>query len=237
VGLLGGMAGELPSSIIAAIDFIGRSHGAVKTLGGFKKSHHTLPDSANATTNAFLGKICAGELSLQAEQLFQKVRTGLDYKRKDLALTVTAPGAVLIAKDFAVEIIYALEASNPERYEVQTTLRELRDPKLARGGELAAIFHRMFSEISFGLKNRLQVEAMVDAIEALDDAAGLSVTYPSDCSTCTVTVAGVDAQVQCSEDSLAVVFRQAGSPRELIDGFEAIRSSFRVSPELAGVIA
>jgi hypothetical protein len=43
--------------------FTGRGGGAVKQLAGFKKSHHSVPDAANATTNAFLGKLCAGELA------------------------------------------------------------------------------------------------------------------------------------------------------------------------------
>ncbi|MEO7411944.1 MAG: hypothetical protein ABIZ81_01185, partial [Opitutaceae bacterium] len=92
------MTGALPSSIVAGISFIGRGAGQVKTLGGFKKSHHTLPDAANATTNAFLGKICEGELAAQSEKLFQSVRTGLGYKRKDVGLSVASPAAVLTAK-------------------------------------------------------------------------------------------------------------------------------------------
>src|SRR5476651_851520 len=107
------MTGELPSSIIANISFIGRTGGMVKTLGGFKKGHHTLPDAANATTNAFLGKICAGELAARAEALFQQVRTRLGYKRKEVSLSLTGPMAVLMAKDFTVEIAYALEDAVP----------------------------------------------------------------------------------------------------------------------------
>src|SRR3954471_22251556 len=109
------MADELPTSVIASIAFVGRSGGQVKLLRGFKKGHHTLPDAANATTNAFLGKICDAELADEAEKLFQEVRAGLDYKRKDLALTVTSPLAVLTAKDFVLEIFYALEERDPVR--------------------------------------------------------------------------------------------------------------------------
>src|SRR5476651_1572156 len=109
------MTGELPSSIIANISFIGRTGGMVKTLGGFKKGHHTLPDAANATTNAFLGKICAGELAARAEALFQRVRSELGYKRKDVSLGLASPAAMLVAKDFTVEITYALEDSAPAR--------------------------------------------------------------------------------------------------------------------------
>lgn len=231
------MTGEIPSNIVAEIAFIGRGGGQVKALGGFKKGHHTLPDAANATTNAFLGKICAGELTEEAEKLFQAVRTGLGYKRKDLALSVTSPLAVLTGKDFSVEILYALEDANPERYATTTTLRGLRDTALAQTEEFAAVFARKFAEISFALKKGASVEAVVDAIEEVGPDRGMTVTYPSDCRECLIRVDGVDASVRCTSETLDVVFARAGAPGELIEGFAAVREAFAISQVLAGLIA
>src|ERR1051325_1982680 len=123
---------ELPSRIVAGIGFVGRGGGWVKDLAGFKKGHHTVPDAANATTNGFLGKICETELAEEAEKLFQDVRVGLDYKRKDVALTLTSPLAMLGAKDFSVEIFYALEEREPARYAITTTLRGVMNVDLLR---------------------------------------------------------------------------------------------------------
>ena len=230
------MTGALPSSIIAGISFIGRGGGAVKGLGGFKKGHHTVPDAVNAVTNAFLGKLCAGELAAEAEALFQSVRTGLGYKRKDVSLAVAGQSAVLAAKDFAVEIFYALEEGDASRYAVTTTLRELKNADLARTGEFAAIFSGKFSEISFGLKKGARVEAVVDAIEALEGEGGLSVRYPSDCSECDIAVEGVEARVRCTGGSLEVVFPRAGGPAELMEGFAEVRGAFAISKVLGGLI-
>ncbi len=230
------MASALPSEIIAGISFTGRTGGAVKALAGFKKSHHTLPDAANAVTNAFLGKICATELGAQAEALFQKVRTGLGYKRKDVSLALTSPTAVLAAKDFTVELAYALEAEEPARYAVTQTLHSLRNGDLAQTEEFAAIFARAFTEISFGLKKGARVEAMIDLIEGLDGEGGLGVTYPADCSECVISVTDVDARVRCTGATLDIIFPRAGSPRELMAAFADVRSAFSVSRELAGMV-
>ena len=230
------MTGELPSSIIAGIGFIGRGGGQVKALGGFKKGHHTVPDAANAVTNAFLGKICGPELAEQAEKLFQDVRTRLGYKRKDVALTVTGPLAVLTAKDFTVEIFYALEESAPGRYGITTTLRDLKDGDLAQREEFAAVFAGKFTEISFALKKGARVEAIIDVIEALDGEGGLAVSYPSDCRECVIRVEGVDAAVRCSGGALERVFSRAGAPHELMAGFAAVRGAFAVNRVLAGML-
>ncbi len=209
----------------------------MKQLAGFKKSHHSVPDAANATTNAFLGKICETELAEEAERLFQEVRAGLQYKRKDIALTVTSPLAVLTAKDFAVEVLYALEETDPARYAVTTTLRDLRDLETAQRPEFARIMAGKFTEISLGLKKGVRVEAVIDAIEALDGEGGIGVEYPSDCRECTVRVEGVDAAVRCTGMSLEIVFARGGGPAELLAAFAAVREAFQISKALAGMIA
>lgn len=230
------MTGELPSSIVADICFLGRSGGAVKALEGFKKGHHRIPDAANATTHAFLGKLCAAELARDAETLFQDVRTALAYKRKDIALSVASPLAVLTAKDFTVEISYALDESDPGRYAVLTTLRGLTSHELARTENLNRVFARRFAEISFNLKKGAQVEAVIDAIENLEGRDGLSVEYPSDCRECTIAVADIAAKVRCTGASLEMVFPRPGSPAELIEAFAAVRSAFAITKVLSGLI-
>lgn len=228
---------DLPSRVIAGISFVGRSGGAVKDLAGFKKGHHTLPDAANATTNAFLGKICERELADEAEKLFQDVRTALDYKRKDVVLSVTSPLAMLGAKDFSVEIFYALEDRDPARYAVTTTLRGVMSAELVRRETFAAIFAGRFTEISFALKKGARIDAVIDAIEELDGDDGLSVTYPSDYRDCTIAVEGVEATVRCTGAALEMVFPRSGGPAELIEAFVAVRESFRISKGLSGLIA
>ncbi len=230
------MAETLPLRVVASIAFVGRAGGPVKALAGFKKGHHTVPDAANATANAFLGKICDTELADEAERLFQAVRAGLGYKRKEVALSVTSPIAVLTARDFTLEIFYALEDRDAARYAVTTTLRELRDADLARKDEFAQIFAGAFSEISFALKKGVRVEAVIDAIEALDGEGGLGVSYPSDYSECMIRVEGVDAAVRCTGAALEVVFPRGCAPAELIEAFGAVREAFQISKALSGLI-
>ena len=230
------MADELPSRVVASIAFVGRSGGTVKTLAGFKKGHHTLPDAANAVTNAFLGKICETELASEAERLFQEARSGLGYKRKDIVLSVTTPSAVLTAKDFTVELTYALDEADATRYTVLTTMQELRDLDVARGEAFSRIFAGRFTEISFGLKKGVRVEAVIDAIEALDGEGGIGVVYPSDSRDCAIRVEGVDAEVRCTGATMEVVFRRGAAPAELIDAFVAVRDAFQISKVLSGLI-
>jgi len=112
------MPAKAPASspFISRISLVGRSEGWVKTLAGFKKQHHTVPDAVNAATEGFLAKLCAAELAAEAERFFQRAKAAFGYKRTDLSLDVQSPHAVLVAKDFTLEITYALQADDPARY-------------------------------------------------------------------------------------------------------------------------
>ena len=230
------MPADLPSHVVSAISFVGRSGGAIKTLSGFRKPQHSVPDAANAATTAFLAKICANELGEEAEAVFQSVRTGLGYKRKDIALSIASPLATLAARDFSLELAYAIDESDPARYRVTTTLRELHDVALSRTEAFGQIFAARFSEIEFALQKGVRVEAVIDAIEALDGENGLTVTYPSDYRDCIIRVEGVDAQVRCTGATLDVIFARNAAPAELIDAFADVRTAFQISKVLSGLI-
>ena len=242
--ILMGQARAAASTFVEQIRFVGRGGGAVKTLRGFKKSHHTVPDAVNATTTAFLGKLCADELADEAEAFFQRAREAFGYKRKDLSLEVTSPAAVLTAKDFTLELAYALDDTNPAGWLLTRTLRDVAGSEFLGTPACAEVFGGLFSELVFALTKGASVEAVIDAIEGLDpgdeadDGAGLRVDYPSDCGHCVVSVEGVAATVKFEGAELSMVFPRSGAPQELLDGFAAVCAAFSLTKNkaLAGLL-
>jgi hypothetical protein len=237
-----------PRTFISHVSLVGRGGGVIKKLRGFDKSRHTVPDAVNNATSGFLAKLCAGEIAEEAEDWFQRTKMALNYKRKDLALDVTSPTAVLSAKDFTLEISYALETGDPANYTVTRTLHSLKNGELLRVAEFDGLFAGQFSAISFALKKGVRVEAVIDAVEGLDDdahdqgesgkSAKLSVDYPSDYRDCTLTADGIAAAVVCDGATLAMRFEKSGSPRELVEAFAAIRKAFALTKDraLAGLL-
>jgi hypothetical protein len=226
------------ASPVSRISFVGRSAGAVKNLGGFRKQHHTLPDAVNAATSAFLAKLCAGELAEEGETVFQRVRTAFDYKRAELSLDVTSPHAVLTARDFVFEIGYALAESEPTEFVVTRTLHTLAGPEVLERQELDELFAGAFGGIVFALGKGVRVDAVIDAVEALPRGAALTVNYPSNCAHCVLSVDGVAAEVICDGSTLEMRFPRNGSPRELAREFLAVRAAFALTKNrvLAGLI-
>jgi hypothetical protein len=242
-----------PRTFISQVSLVGRSEAAFKGLRGFDRKRHTEPDAVNQATSSFLAKLCAPELAEVAEAFFQSARAALAYKRMDIALDVTSPLAVLSAKDFTLEIAYALDPVAPANVTITRTLHSIKNGDLLRVAEFDALFAGQFTAIAFALKKGVRVEAVIDAVEALAaaedeaDAAGCSdakeagrlrVDYPSDCSQCTLTVAGVSAAVVCDGATLEMRFDKAGSPRELVEAFAQVRKAFALTKDraLAGLL-
>ncbi len=238
-----GKSAENPRSFISEVSLVGRGGGAVKALAGFKKSHHTVPDAVNAATSAFLGKLCAEELAEEGEKFFQAAKAALGYKRAQLSLEIASPTAVLTARDFTLELSYALDPADPASYVVTRTLHSLRNAELIEVAEFDGLFAGQFSALVFALKKGVRVEAVIDAVEGLDakdEAAGvgLTVEYPSDCRQCTLHAEGVDAAVVCDGATLEMRFARNGSPRELVAGFAELRRAFALTKVrvLAGML-
>jgi hypothetical protein len=227
-----------PNPFVSRVSLTGRSAGLVKNLGGFRKQHHTVPDAVNPATAAFLGKLCAPELAEEAERFFQRAKEIFGYKRTDLSLDVSSPVAVLTAREFTLELAYALEKGNPAAYEVTRTLHSLASGALAARPEFNELFAATFTGLVFALTKGVKVESVIDAIEALDDESALTVSYPSDCRQCVLRVEGVSAEVICDGATLEMRFPRPGSPAELIESFAAVRSAFALtkSKVLAGLL-
>lgn len=232
---------EAPCSKISQVRLSGRSGGAVKSLRAYDKSRHSVPDAVNAATSGFLARLCASELAEEAEGMFQRARTRLGYKRAGISLELGPGQATLITKDFCWELVYALEPAEPARYALTRCLHSVRSGDVVRLAEFNEVFAGQFDAVVFDLARGVRVEAVIDAVEALDPEAEapLSVEYPSDCSRCTLAVPGVAALVECDGASLALRLPRATSPEVCLREFEAVRSAFRLSRDgvLAGLLA
>jgi len=237
------MPNDVPASVIADLRFIGRESGTVKSLSGFNKKRHTLPDTVNAATNAFLARLCTPELAERGEALFQAVREAMGYKRREISLSVDSDSGLarLTARDFSLEVSYALEPSSPEFYVFRQTLLDAQTGELLHNAAFNEVFAGAFSELSFTLKKGVQVEAVIDAVEVLGEVgkpshSPLRVSYPSDYSVCEIAVEGIEARVRCTGASIDMVFPRTGSPLELLREFAAVRSAFSLSELLRGLV-
>lgn len=222
------MATEFTSKTLSGVSLVGRSGGLVKTLGGFRKDRHTVPDAVNAATQAFVARLAEAEIREESEGLFQAARAAMGYKRTEISLSIGNGQALLTAKDFAWELALSLQEEDAGRYCLVRTLRGLRSGEIVRLAAFDGLWTGAFSMLVFALRKAIAVEAVIDAVENLAPSCGnrLLVSYPSHCRHCVVTVPGVDAQVRCTGVTLEVEFPRGATPCELLGKFAEVREAF-----------
>ena len=224
----------------------------MKTLPQFNKKFHTVPDAATPATAAFLAKLYAPELAADTETFFQKAREALRYKRAEISLSASGAVALLQAKDFVLEWDCALDPAAPDEWVRTHALHSVASRALLDTPEFDGLFDGMFSKLEFVLATPVQIEAVIDAVEAAEGkgvkgngvhrgngvsqgsetpspGGGFSVTYPSNYSQCTVRVEGVESAVVFTGGSIVMEFARPGSPRELADEFSRVRHAFDLS--------
>ena len=212
------------TDILTSSSFEGIKSGQVKQLSGFKKGIHRVTEIVNDTTNRFLAKICETDLAEVGESLYQQLRKGLNYKRRDLSLSIESPLALLNGKGFTFEILYGLDDGTPSTYQMITTLSGLNQMEVLKNDVFNTICDGLFSRFSFSLTNAVQIEDVIDAVEACPKP-GIRVEYPSNCQECSVFLEGFWGHIRCTRFSLDVMLRAKSSPKAFLGGVEALRGT------------
>lgn len=216
---------------IRNIRFAGCESGSIKSLPGFRKGLHTVPERYTESADQFVGKVSAPALEEEAEAFFQQARQVLGYKRREITLTTEPPLALLQTPDFALETSYRLDPDEPtcflcERVLTRADLAFLATP------ESETLFLNLFDRLEIELEKALSVEALIDAIED-EPEKGIQVNYPSDCSSCSLRFSGLAFELVATSHRLTIRLPQGGSPPMLIDAYEHLRGFLDETPAAA----
>lgn len=229
------MSESQSESALASLSLVGRVWGEVRRLAAFDKKRHTVPDGVNAATSAFLGKLCTDEITENGEELFQAARQHLGYKRKEVSLMADAGMAQLKAKDFMLEIRCELDEEDSSQYYIETEVKKVASKDLLEDAAFTAVVGSRFDRLRIELKGRVSVEAVIDAVEE-NGSGDLNVNFPSDCSSCTVRIDGLDADVFIDGRVLEVRYGRLTTAAALVAAFEGMSGYFQESVELMDLL-
>ena len=219
---------------ILSLCFVGRQWGQVNGLSGFSRKRHRAPDSVCSATQAFLHKLCAPELEEAAEVLFQDVRKHFGYKRREISLELGEAGK-LDCKDFAIRIRYELDPDDPSQYFCETELEPYGAVNLFKSEAFRSSVGARFDRIRFGIASGLNVELVIDAVEE-DESGDLSVDYPSDCSSCEISITGEAARLYIDKTLIELRLGKSVEAAELVAAFHQLGSRFTDVEGFAGAL-
>jgi hypothetical protein len=200
------------------IFFSREESGNIKSLSGFKKGFHRVPERITRATESFLSDISATEIKDEAENIFQRLKASLNYKRRDIELNYGDGSASIIAKDFDVDIFISQNSADPSEYVLQVELKNIRSPEIIVSDTLNKIFSREFDSLTFEFKDAIRIEDIIDKIEALDND-NISIDYPGDYDYCKISIEGLYSEIEITSSSFKIVNPAPTSPKKLLDSF------------------
>ena len=122
--------------------------------------------------------------------------------------------------------------TNPENYLLTKRLSRFKNPDVILNEEFNKIFSSHFDKLIFSVSKEIDIEALINKIEDLDDFEDLGLRYdPSNLTYCIIEIGKSSFTV--TEDSLYLDMNYTTSPQNLMIAYKELRAELSSIPELS----
>lgn len=208
---------------MSGVSLVFRHRQLVRSLRGFKKSNHRIPDEITDRTQTFVGKLGATQVREDLDRVFDSLRTSFRFKRTDLKTQETDDGAgSIITPHFRYTSCVYQHSSNPDEAIWQRDVSGIANPKHLVSDEFVAVFGNAFDTVELVPPSEINLEALIDHVEARDDPR-VRLQYDRQLTNCEMVIDGMNADIHVTRDAFRIVHAEPSSPRVLADSFFSVR--------------
>lgn len=210
--------------------FYGEHSARVKSLSGFEKHHH-VPNKADDRANAWIAKIAKKELDEMLDDVHQKLRAHLGYRRNEMDLSESDGSKTIITRDFTYHISVTLDPEDLRDVIWKREIVNLSNPDVVNTPEFEAVFENSFNKVEFEFVHEtIDLADLIDQIEAMKD---LEVNFPPDYSSCTIWSKDFnDFSIVVGPKTFTIETDKRQSPRNLLEGFLNIQGLLLSRPKM-----
>lgn len=197
--------------------------GYVKSLPGFIKGKHKAPLEVSTYHDSWIKRISHDLLKDEIDETAAKIKNALGYKRRDILSADVEDGVgAIISKDFDYYVAIQQDDEDAGGYKLTRSIENFKNSEVIYTSEFNDLFNDFFNELHFRTKQRINVEALIDAIEDIEDEETISVEYnQSDTSECSIFIPSINMTAEITSNSIIIKSAHKQSPLQLIDGFKA----------------
>lgn len=218
-------AAHLDDDQVKRVAFVCRQTTDIRSLSGFNKKTHKLPDGVTGATESFIAKIAATEIETDLLKLIGALRQQFRFKRLELNVALPGDGTgTIITPHFTYSLSVSLNPENTSEVIWLRQVSEIKEPDRVLSNEFASIFDRMFDTVEFSPFRLVDVAALIDRIETFDNDQ-IAVEYGMHPTSCRVRLAGIDSEIQVTERSISMIQRQPQPPKQLLESLFQIQTA------------
>lgn len=148
------------------IHLLGSDSGLIKQLSGFRKKLHFVPEAHTPAADEFVRKIADDELQQEANALFDAIKQNFGYKRREISLELNTGKADISTAAFDLSLSYSQDAGQADCYTLEYQISNVQNPNALLDDGLQNILCQHFDRLRFNLTVRMDIEALIDKLEA-----------------------------------------------------------------------
>jgi hypothetical protein len=215
------------------ISLLKEESDSVKNLPGFQKGFHKVPTYVGSSPKKFVQEIGSKIIENEISEISEEIKKSLKYKRTELKVSVYDDGGSISTPHFDYNIAITQSEKDAGEYIIVRSLENFKDSEIVCNPKFNSIFSRHFDRLNFELKSSINIEELIDKIEAMDSSSSISVDYNSnDLSNCKIIIEGLDYEILVDIDSISIKTNYDTNPERLINAFKETHRAILSNPEL-----
>jgi hypothetical protein len=204
----------------------------IKSLPGFQKGYHKVPNAVGSWQNSFVQDISFSIIKNEISELSREIKDNLLYKRTEIRVTQENGFGLIETSDFDYIVTIDQSDTDPEEYIITRKLENFKNSEIVFNPTFNEIFSSYFDCLSFDLNKEIDVNFLIDKIEELDSNK-LQVEYnPSNMQSCEIIIEGLDHTIKVTSHSITITSAFQTSPDELINSLKETQRAVLSIPEL-----
>ncbi len=203
-----------------SISIVEEEEDTIRLLPGFKSGYHRVPTEFGKSQENFIADIGAPLILKEISKLSISLKNTLKYKRDEMKAYPKT--GIIETVDFDYEISITQSSRHPSKYKLTRQLRNFKNSSKVLTAEFNEVFEDHFKYLEFEKRKSLNVEDIIDRIEALAEPSPIKVEYdPSDTSWCKISIEGLAYSVHVTESSIRIATDSRTSPQALIEAYRS----------------
>lgn len=215
------------------ISLLSEEEDNVRNLPGFQKGYHKVPNYIGSAPNSFIQEKGTSIIQEEISKLSAEIKEKLKYKRAGIQSNTDIGGGSIETLDFDYSITISQSGVAPETYIVTRRLENFRNSEIIANAVFNEIFSSHFDNLVFYFSYSINVIALIDKIEALDECSPIKVKYnTSDLSKCKIEIEGLDFSINVTTATISITTDCQTTPERLIKAFNETQNAIFTNPVL-----
>ena len=197
--------------------------GDIKDLPGYNKRFHHVPDKVGKAQNDFVHAKVGNLVKDEIDEMSEKIKDAMGYTRKQIKITGSDgdyEGAIE-TPDFTYTVEVSQSQDDPAEYVIKRSLLDVTNPDIINDKDFNEVFDGYFRELSFTFNKPINIDKLIDRIEAKGKSVGVQLKYtPGDTSRVRVIFQGSTNEIVIELYSINITVPRAASPAQLVEVYK-----------------